>query len=470
MNICEKFLKDFRENSLSGWKAELTSTFADFKTEKVYGNSYDFGDFDKCINFGLDENEGIQGKYCSVQYYSTAQDTISVMPKSSFFNQGWQHLDSRFGGAVCIPSTCNANTFVPQLMELILNGTKYVMSSDYDQDEFCQVKKHFLMTTSGFFGISFVLFFIILAIVSTIKSYRNPESIYLSFSLTRNLKNLIYDENNDDTIAYLRGIKTISHYVTAFIHMILASLYIPTNNSQNILAYHQGEYEMVISQGPAGTTFCQMITSFLLTRALWKLLELKRLNIPMMYIYRYLRIVPLLFFVMVVERFIMQGWVSEFVEAPYFFPNQFTKAYKLYWLPLLQIQNYFVDLKETFLLPSYYFAVDFHLFMLTPFVVFLLWKWRRSSYIVFLSLLVIAYGINYSYIIGNKEYFQNMKYLSYEEKTLSRYIQETQFALPGWIFGMMFGYLTITVKVINIDRNSISSTPVINPFSNVYDI
>ncbi|XP_070497971.1 uncharacterized protein [Chironomus tepperi] len=430
----------------------VTSTFADFKTEKLYGNSYDFGDFDKCINFGLDGNEGIQGKYCSVQYYSTSQDTISVMPKSSFFNQGWQDLDSRFGGAVCIPSTCNPNTLVPQLMEHILNGTKYVMSTDYDQDEFCQVKKHFLMTTSGVFGISFVLFFIILAIVSTIKSYRNQESIYSSFSLTRNLKNLIYDENNDDTIAYLRGIKTISHYVTAFIHMILASLYIPTRNSQNILAYHQGEYEMVISQGPAGTTFCQMITSFLLTRALWKLLELKRLNIPMMYIYRYLRIVPLLFFVMVVERFIMQGWVSEFIEAPYFFPNQFTKAYKLYWLPLLQIQNYFVDLKETFLPPSYYFAVDFHLFMLTPFVVFLLWKWRKSSYIVFSSLLVIAYAINYSYIIGNKEYFQNMKYLSYEEKTLSRYIQETQFALPGWIFGMMFGYFTITVKSVNIDR------------------
>ena len=137
----------------------MASTFADFKSEKVYGNSYDFGDFDKCINFGSDGNEGIQGKYCSVQYYSASQDTISVMPRSSFFNQGWKHLDSRFGGAVCIPSTCNPKTLIPQLMEQILNGTNYVMSTDYNQDEFCQVKKHFLMTASGIFGMSVILNF-----------------------------------------------------------------------------------------------------------------------------------------------------------------------------------------------------------------------------------------------------------------------------------------------------------------------
>jgi peptidoglycan/LPS O-acetylase OafA/YrhL len=129
--------------------------------------------------------------------------------------------------------------------------------------------------------------------------------------------------------------------------MMLASLYIPSSNSQNVLEYHQGEYKMVVSQGPAGGTFCLMITSFLLTRALWKMLEHKKLNIPLLYISRYFRIVPLLFFVMVIERFIMQGWVSEFIGAPHFFPNQFSRIFKFYWLPLLQIQNYFADIKET---------------------------------------------------------------------------------------------------------------------------
>ena len=76
------------------------------------------------------------------------------MPRVNYFNQGWKNLDSRFGGAVCIPSICDSNTLVPQLMEVIFNGTKYAMSSDYNQDEFCQVKKHFLMTASGVFGMS----------------------------------------------------------------------------------------------------------------------------------------------------------------------------------------------------------------------------------------------------------------------------------------------------------------------------
>jgi hypothetical protein len=150
----KRYLKSLK---LIRFIVSVASTFSDFKSEKLYGNSYDFGDFDKCINFGLDGHEGFQGKYCSVQYYSTTQDTIPVMPKASIYNQGWENLDSRFGGAVCIPSVCNPNDFVPKLMEVVFNGTNYVMSSDYNQDEFCQVKKNFLITASGVFGMSVIL-------------------------------------------------------------------------------------------------------------------------------------------------------------------------------------------------------------------------------------------------------------------------------------------------------------------------
>lgn len=90
--------------------------------------------------------------YCSVQYYSESSEVIPVMPRASFFNQDWKNLDTRFGGAVCIPSTCNSNILVPKMMKVILNGTDYVMSDDYIQEDFCQVKKHFKFTASGIFG------------------------------------------------------------------------------------------------------------------------------------------------------------------------------------------------------------------------------------------------------------------------------------------------------------------------------
>lgn len=198
-----------------------------------------------------------------------------------------------------------------------------------------------------FFKSSFVLFFLVLAIISTIKSRRNKTSIWSSFSLAQNIKNLFQDEIKDDSTAYLRGVRTIAFFVTAFMHIILACLYYPSTNSKDVYDYYNGSYKLVVSQAPAGASLCTMITSFLLTRTLWKMIEMKRLNIPLLYIYRYLRIVPLIFFLMVVEKFVMQEWISTFLEAPYFFPNQFSRIFKYYWMPLLQIQNYFVDIRET---------------------------------------------------------------------------------------------------------------------------
>lgn len=193
---------------------------------------------------------------------------------------------------------------------------------------------------------SFVLFFFLLAIFSTIKNLRNKGTIYSSFCIIENVKSIFHDESKDETVAYLRGVKAIGYLVTGFVHMILASLYYPSTNSKNVLEYHKGAFELVSSQGGGGASMCTIITSFLLTRALWKLMELKRLNLPLLFIYRYFRIMPLLFFVLVIEKFIMIDWISTFVQAPYFFSNQFSTIFKYYWLPLLNIQNYFVEIKE----------------------------------------------------------------------------------------------------------------------------
>lgn len=193
---------------------------------------------------------------------------------------------------------------------------------------------------------SFVLFFFLLAIYSTIRNFRYKRTIYSSFCIIENFKNLLHDENKDERVAFIRGIKVFGSLIIGFIHMILASVYFPSTNPKDVLDHHVGAFEIIISQAGAGAVMCMIIANFLTTRVLWKLMELKRLNFPLMFIYRYLRIIPLLFFVLIIEKFIMIDWVSTFVQAPYFFPNQFPKIFKNFWLPLLNIQNYFIDMKN----------------------------------------------------------------------------------------------------------------------------
>lgn len=71
----------------------------------------------------------------------------------TFNNHDLKHIERRFGGAICIPSVCSASDFVPRLMKQIFDGTNLVYSSDYNQDEFCQMKQEFSVNLSGGIGV-----------------------------------------------------------------------------------------------------------------------------------------------------------------------------------------------------------------------------------------------------------------------------------------------------------------------------
>lgn len=70
----------------------------------------------------------------------------------TFNNFDWQHIDRRFGGAVCIPSICSASETVPQLIKKIFKGTNLVLAEDYQQEDFCQSKVPFAVNFYGGIG------------------------------------------------------------------------------------------------------------------------------------------------------------------------------------------------------------------------------------------------------------------------------------------------------------------------------
>lgn len=64
------------------------SSFANFDKTYSRGNSYDFGDFDRCLavnHFSDNETVGvIKGKYCLVQYYPTRHEVEEIPPGKPF--------------------------------------------------------------------------------------------------------------------------------------------------------------------------------------------------------------------------------------------------------------------------------------------------------------------------------------------------------------------------------------------------
>lgn len=58
----------------------VQSSFSNFNKKLIYGNSYDFGDFDSCLATKIDQS-GVSGKYCMIKYRS--DDAISVAPSEN---------------------------------------------------------------------------------------------------------------------------------------------------------------------------------------------------------------------------------------------------------------------------------------------------------------------------------------------------------------------------------------------------
>jgi hypothetical protein len=112
----------------------VLKTWSDFNKSFKFGNSFDFGRYDECMNLKVDD---IMMQHCLVLYqYKPNHKVISVPPNSSSFNDQWRELNERFGGAVCLPSSCTVED-IDDVMVAVFNGSDFMLTRDYDQSQFC---------------------------------------------------------------------------------------------------------------------------------------------------------------------------------------------------------------------------------------------------------------------------------------------------------------------------------------------
>lgn len=64
----------------------------------------------------------------------------------SSYNRGWNNLNKRLAGAVCVPASCSSE-FVETLADYIFNGTGLIMAKDYNQNKYCQTAETGLNST-----------------------------------------------------------------------------------------------------------------------------------------------------------------------------------------------------------------------------------------------------------------------------------------------------------------------------------
>ncbi|KAL7050605.1 hypothetical protein ACKWTF_004143 [Chironomus riparius] len=444
MDICEYYVRNFKNTSRESpiWMKRMQSSFSNFDKKLIYGNSFDFGDFDSCLATKIDQS-GVSGKYCMIKYHS--DDAISVPPTLSIHNLKWKNIDESFGGAICIPSVCN-NDVIETITNQLFNGTSLSLTTDYEQEEFCQVQKTINFNYSDYIILSIILLYILFMLLITWKtrSVREISSSYLSsFSILLNLKSLF--ETKSSSLQYLSLIRTILYIGLVSFHSYFLRSYYPLSNSEKMLKFMENPYTKLVQVFPFGLLGFFVISSALTTKKILNLLDKQSFNFFNIFIERYARTMFVVAAVICMNIFINNLHIY---QAPYYFPDQQSEGCRKYWwTAMLLIQNYYHSGVTDMCAPQCWFlSANFHFFILTPLVIFPIWKWKQSVWVIIPALLAASQAFIFLYAIQNESFLKQANFFAITDNNFSSFYLQSHYLASAWIIGMLLGYVFYSCK------------------------
>ncbi|XP_062125395.1 nose resistant to fluoxetine protein 6-like [Drosophila sulfurigaster albostrigata] len=161
-----------------------------------------------------------------------------------------------------------------------------------------------------------------------------------------------------------------------------------------------------------------------------------KMNIPMMYLHRYLRLTPVLALAipmyMKLLPIMSDGPVTDRVNF-----GDFDVCKRTWYLSLLYVQNYAT--KEICLGHTWYLAVDMQLYILSPIFLISLYKWGKKAAAAIFVLMLLLSGCLFATMMTNKyAVFLEKGGTSFEGQRKLYYATHVH-AAP-WLIGLLFGY------------------------------
>nr|XP_018899950.1 PREDICTED: nose resistant to fluoxetine protein 6-like [Bemisia tabaci] len=439
------------------------------------------GHFDECLAIDV-ESLDMKGQYCLVKVEYSPYEEISLDfwtpdretnydqpdPMKTVWLDAKPHTDparnnrSEFEFAVCLPKSCSAEDLQVSLQETInqvaafhkLNFQLTVRSQD------CSVKDPENPDQLGFaVTVSICMGAVTLVIISTLldilifqksKSKSIFRTFLKSFSVVKNL-NRLQKPCEDEEFAPVNYLKFQILVFIIFGHRIMFlfgnRLYNPSWIERlarlPLTAYVNGSSSVVVD------TFF-VIGGFLAYLFIHRTLsKKKRVNLLMIYVYRWLRIVPLYALIIALYTFVMPNlgdgplW-NRFVE------REVNYCRKNWWLNLLFINNY-VHADQLCMIHSWYLAVDMQLFILMSIVAVFIFNHPRKAKFVLGTLVSLSVVIPAICVYCGK-YFavifafqQFLKDITADPNFHHMYIKTHTRAIP-YILGLTTAHVYLKLK------------------------
>ncbi|XP_016995137.2 nose resistant to fluoxetine protein 6 [Drosophila takahashii] len=413
------------------WALKMIDSWGLLPSGVLVGNWWNLGNFDECIGIdhAVTSTHSVQGKYCFTKLALAPGISSRLVIKS----------------AVCFPASCSAAHMDTMLRRLFKSLLSVEISTDVQlvDEATCQTAEE--KEYDGLTIFTIVILSILAALVglSTLYDYflcRDEKSlnpVVKAFSARANsraLFRLVDNKANPNVIDCLHGIRCLSFIWVVYCHDYLIFAMSPNINMGVVLTWIDSFYSLFVKHGVyAVDTFFFLSGLLLVVIALRSMDKTKgKLNIPMMYLHRYLRLTPLLAFAILIYMKILPIMGSGPLHGSVNF-DDYTSCEDTWWMTLLYVQN--VATNRLCISHSWYLAVDMQLYIFAPFLLIALYRWgKKAAAGIFILMMLLACCL-FSIMVIN-----NLSLGAQGDEAMRKLYYATNTRASPYLIGILFGY------------------------------
>ncbi|XP_070072688.1 nose resistant to fluoxetine protein 6 [Drosophila takahashii] len=423
------------------WAYKMIDSWGSLPAGILMGHLKDLGHYDECVRIdqAIGSSYNILGKYCLAQL-----PIQQLLGTSGIVNLiGIQT-------AVCFPASCSASNMdtllrrvVQQLLDVEVNSNLTLV-----KEGSCKTAVRESYDGLTIFTIVLLSIFGAAVAISTLydfflcKDQKELPAILKAFSARANSRALFHisTKSNPNVIECLHGIRCLSLIWVCYGHDYIVTFTSPNINYVDIYSWIKTPFMEFINEGVFAVDTFFFLSGLLVAVVSLRAMERAKgkLNVPLMYLHRYLRITPMLAVAIIVHLKLLPLMGDGPLFGKWNFDNYDNCKNNWFWT-LLYVQNYATD--SECLVQAWYLAIDMQLYILAPIFLFAVFRWGKKGAAAVLLLVLALAAFLIAYVAINEYSLVSLDLVSSQGVS-----HHTHNRASGWLVGFLFGYFLHTIR------------------------
>ncbi|XP_039294748.1 O-acyltransferase like protein-like [Nilaparvata lugens] len=463
-SLCQRESEIYKEalQNFSLWAFQMFDSSSKLQSGILYAHFKDLGSFDECID--VDAISPFKVQQCLVElrgivkYPKVPGDLDDV----ETIVGGLPLLKPHLGLAMCVPASCNRSELLDHYNEVFSHLNLTPIINQYSCSTKDPAPFYFFDWVMGFVCGGVFLLVIMTSVFDIAGSRRLKQKggrfwkLLECFSTRRTLCHIVSKKDPNKPLASLRGLRFLCVLWIVYSHNYACVAFQPTLNWIHIYNMMESLSGAIFLNGKCAVDLFLVMSGLLLCYIFLDMMESgKKFNLWLFYLHRIVRILPMY----AVVVFLGLTFYPRYASGPQW--NHLIKRHEQncrdhWWTNMLFINNY-VHTDRQCNPQTWYLAVDMQLYLLSPLILFPVYKSRIFRRVGLPSLVLISIII--SFLISYSHQIPAGSIIARDLQTMESYSTEyitTHTRFGSWVIGIGLGYLLYQAKNTKIKLSKLT--------------